>query len=100
MKAALRDLIVAQEKYWNDHGTYTSDGRALGSYPLKGGQPMVQVIFAGSRGWTGMATDRSLKGKSCVVYIGHENELPGGVPKTMAAGTPAQTEAVPACDEP
>jgi hypothetical protein len=100
MKAALHDLIVAQEKYRNDHGTYTTDGSALGIYPSKSGQPLAQVIFAGSRGWTGMATDRSLKGKSCVVYIGIEKELPGGTPKTMAAGTPAQTEAVPVCDEP
>jgi hypothetical protein len=100
MKTALQDLIVAQEKYFSDHGTYMTDGSALGIYPLKSGQPLVQVIFAGSRGWTGMATDRSLKGKSCVVYIGIEKELPGGTPKTMAAGTPAQTEAVPVCDEP
>ena len=47
-----------------------------------------------------MATDRALKGKSCVVFIGVEKELPGGVPKTMADGTAAQAEAVPACDKP
>ncbi len=47
-----------------------------------------------------MATDASLKGKSCVVYVGRESELPGGVPKTMAGGFPAQTEAVPVCDAP
>jgi hypothetical protein len=100
MKDQLRNLITAQEKYFNDHGTYTTDGSALGIYPVKSLQPTVQVIFAGSRGWTGMATDRSLKGKSCVVYIGVEKELPGGVPKTMATGNPAQSEAVPMCDEP
>ena len=100
MIGALRSLIGAQEKYWNEHGTYTTDGNALGVYPSKAGESLVQVIFAGSRGWTGMATDRALKGKSCVVFIGVEKELPGGVPKTMAAGLAAQTEAVLVCDEP
>jgi hypothetical protein len=100
MKGALRNLITAQEKYWNEHGTYTTDGNSLGVYPSKAGEASVQVIFAGSRGWTGMATDRALKGKSCVVFIGVENELPGGAPKTMGAGIAAQTEAVPVCDKP
>jgi len=99
MRATIHDLIVAEEKYWNDHGTYTTDGSALGTYPSKSGDPMAQVIFAGSRGWTGMATDRSLQGKSCVVYIGSEKELPGGVPKTMG-GIVATAQGVSACDEP
>jgi hypothetical protein len=99
MRVALHDLIVAQEKYWNDHGTYTTDGSALGTYPPKRGQPSAQVIFAGSRGWTGMATDRSLQGKNCVVYIGSEKELPGDVPKTMG-GVVATAQGVSVCDEP
>ena len=47
-----------------------------------------------------MATDRALKVKSCVVFVGVEKELPGGVPKTTAEGIAAQTEAVPVCDKP
>ena len=100
MKAGLRDLIAAEEKYFSDHGTYTTDGSALGIYPAKPDHATVQVIFAGSRGWTGMATDHAVKGKSCVVFIGFANELPGGVPKTMEAGLAAQTEAMPVCDAP
>jgi|ERR1035437_948446 hypothetical protein len=100
MRTALRNLITAEERYWNDHGTYATDGSALGIYPTSKGQPSVQVIFAGSRGWTGMATDQSLKGKSCVVYVGNEQELPGGLPKTMAAGIVATGEGVPTCDQP
>jgi hypothetical protein len=100
MRTALRDLITYEEKYWAVHGSYTTDGSALGIYPASKGQPLVQVIFAGSRGWTGMATDQSLKGKSCVVYVGNEQELPGGLPKTMAAGIVATGEGVPTCDQP
>lgn len=100
MKAGLRDLVAAEEKYFSDHGTYTTDGSALGIYPAKPDHATVQVIFAGSRGWTGMATDHAVKGKSCVVYVGIEKELPGGVPKTMEAGLAAQAEAIPLCDAP
>jgi hypothetical protein len=100
MNAGLRDLIGAEEKYFSDHGTYTTDGSALGIYPAKPDHATVQVIFSGSRGWTAMATDHAVKGKSCVVYVGFENELPGGAPKTMAAGIVATGEGVPTCDQP
>jgi hypothetical protein len=96
----MRNLITAEESYFSDHGTYTTDASALGVYPRKAGVSPVQVIFAGGRGWTGMATDPALKGKSCVVFIGSEKELPGGVPKTLGAGLAAQSEAQPVCDEP
>lgn len=46
-----------------------------------------------------MVSDRSLKGKSCVIFVGSENELPGGVPKTMA-GVAAKEEGMPTCDVP
>jgi hypothetical protein len=100
MKAALRNLITTQEKYWYDHGSYTTDGVALGTHPAPKDQPvMVQVIFAGSRGWTGIATYRGLKGKSCVVYVGVETELPK-IPATWADQTPAKGEGQPTCDAP
>jgi hypothetical protein len=100
MAQALRDLITQQEKYWAGHGSYTTDGVALGTYPMPKKQlVMVQVIFAGSRGWTGMATYRGLKGKSCVVYVGVEAELPK-IPATWAEHLPAQVEGQPRCDAP
>ena len=99
MKAALRTLVTYEEKYWSSHGTYTTDGSALGIYPAKNGQASVQVIFAGSRGWTGIATDRAWKGKSCVIYAGDPQELPGGVPKT-SGGVVTKHEGEPICDAP
>ncbi len=98
MSVALRTLITLQEKYWSGHGTYTTDGVALGIYPTASEQPLfVQVIFAGSRGWTGMASYRGLKGKSCVVYVGVEAELPK-IPMTSSDQTPAKGEGQPTCD--
>jgi hypothetical protein len=98
MKAGLRNRITLQEQYWSNHGGYTTDGAALGIYPAPKDQPvMVQVIFAGSRGWTAMATYRGLKGKSRVVYVGVESELPK-IPTTTADQTPAKGEAQATCD--
>jgi hypothetical protein len=98
MSLALRTLITLQEKYWSDHGSYTTDGVALGIYPTAKDQPLfVQVIFAGSRGWTGMASYHGLKGKSCVVYVGVEAELPK-IPMTSSDQTPAKGEGQPTCD--
>jgi hypothetical protein len=100
MRAGLRNLITIQEAYWSNHGSYTTDGAALGIYPTPKEQAVfVQVIFAGSRGWTAMATYRGLKGKSCVVYVGVESELPK-IPVTSAEHLPAAAEAVSVCDTP
>ena len=40
MKAALCNLVVAEEKHWADHGTTTTDASVLGLYPApKGTRP-------------------------------------------------------------
>ena len=101
MKAALRALVMKQEAFWSEHGSYTSDMSALGLYPRPasaGGTPAVQVIFAGSRGWTGMATQNSMKGASCVVFVGRPDELPK-LPATIRSKVVPTVEAGPVCDE-
>ncbi len=114
MTARLRTVLIAQEGHYSDHGTYTTSMTALGRYesslampkPPKPGAPVlpvrrdsvsVQIIFAGGRGWTGIASHWGLRGRSCVVYVGMPEELPK-VPITRAdRRTPAE-EGVPACD--
>jgi hypothetical protein len=114
MTAKLRTVLIAQEGHYSDHGTYTTSMTALGRYesslampkPTKPGAPAlpvrrdsvsVQIIFAGGRGWTGIASHWGLRGRSCVVYVGMPEELPK-VPITRAdRRTPAE-EGVPACD--
>jgi hypothetical protein len=99
MKSALHELVTQQEKYWMDHGTYTTDGKALGAYPYAKGAPIAQVFAAGSRGWSGIATHRALKGKSCVIWVGQSADVAGGKPKTMG-GVAAGGEGEPVCDAP
>ena len=99
MMAALRDLVTAQETYFVAHDSYTTDGRALDIFPTKHGQVQTQVTFASRDGWTGTATEPSLKGKNCVMFVGLLKSLPRGAPKTLG-GKVATEEGVPVCDEP
>ena len=101
MKTALRNLVTAEEKYWADHGTYTTDLASLGLYPApKGTRPpfLAQVIFAGGRGWSGIAVHRRLN-KSCVIFVGNVDELPF-VPRTERDRVLASDEGAPACERP
>lgn len=40
MRAALRDLVVAEETYFSSHNGYTTDGRALNIFPTAHGVPV------------------------------------------------------------
>jgi hypothetical protein len=99
MKAAFRDLIVAEETYFSAHDSYTTDGKVLDIFPTKHGQAQTTVTFASRDGWSGTATEPSLKGKSCVIYVGSVKSLPNGAPKTIG-GVVAAGEGIPVCDEP
>jgi hypothetical protein len=99
MKAALRDLVVAEETYFAAHQGYTMDHGSLDIFPTKHGQAQTSVTFIGPNSWSGTATEPSLKGKNCVMYVGLLKELPKGAPKTLG-GVVAKEEGVPACDEP
>jgi Tfp pilus assembly protein PilE len=100
-KSALRNLITLEEKYFADHGTYTTDLSALGLYPApKGTRPpfMVQVIAAGGRGWSGITDLRRLN-KSCVIYVGSVDELPA-IPRTIRDRLLPTGEGEPTCEKP
>ena len=98
MKAALRELAAAQEAYFADNGSYTTSLVALKLFPKKVRTGAIaQVIFAGGRGWSAMATHPQLRHRSCVIYVGSRSELPT-IPTTMADLMPAVVEGDPACD--
>ena len=109
MTSKLRNVLAAQEGHYSDHGTYTTSMTSLGRYdatlaPVKPSNPnprrdsvSVQIIFAGGRGWTGIASHWGLRGRSCVVYVGIAEELPK-VPITRADRRTPTEESVPACD--
>lgn len=100
MASALRNLLVAEEKYWAEHGTYTTELAALGLYPQPKPRPpfLAQVIAAGGRGWSGIAVNRRLN-KSCVIYVGTVDEL-AVIPRTVKDRILPSSEGAPACEKP
>ena len=102
VRAQLRSLVTAQEGWWSQHGTYTTDAAALGFFPRRAPQAQadsvsVQVVFAGGRGWSAIGTHRGYPGRSCVMYVGVADELPK-VPATRAEKLVATAEGAPTCD--
>jgi len=100
MVSSLMNLAIAQEGHYADHGTYTTDARALGING-KNQRAYAQVIFAGGRSWTAMATFPGLRGKSCVAFAGDAEQVVK-LPATQTdRRTPTATqEAQPICDYP
>jgi hypothetical protein len=106
MTSKLRNLLAAQENHYNDHGTYTTSMTSIGKYDpsfvpanvaKRRDSVSVQIIFAGGRGWTGIASHWGLRGRSCVVFVGIPEELPK-LPITRADRRTPTEEGVPACD--
>ena len=107
MITKLRDVQAAQDLHLGDHGTYTTSMTALGRYDTRFAPSRanghrrdsvsVQVIFAGGRGWTGIASHWGLRGRSCVVSVGMAEELPK-IPITRADRRSPTEEGVPMCD--
>jgi hypothetical protein len=100
LKQQLRNLVTAQEKYWADHGTYTTDVAALGFFRARVAVPdsvWVQVVQAGGRSWWGRAVHRAERGKSCIIYVGLIEDFTAP-PTTDAAKVRAEKEGDPICD--
>jgi hypothetical protein len=96
MKLLLRNLVTAQEKYWYDHGKYAADIAALGAASASPGQAQAEVIAAGSSGWSAVARHPSLKGRTCIVYVGNGQSLAPAADQKLKAAS----EGTPACDAP
>ena len=101
MEYALRRLVLAEEKYWRDHGSYTADMAALGIFVrgrgLSRDSAWAQVVLAGSTGWTGMARHPALPGKSCVIQINPASQLP--VVRTAKQQKEPRSDGLPICDD-
>lgn len=100
MKATLRNLVAAQEGYWLEHGSFTTDVSVLGMH-VRGAErrdsATVWVLFAGGRGWSAVATHSALPKKSCVIFVGDADDLPR-LPRTAGKGKKAEQEGIPMCD--
>ncbi|SRR6266567_3059509 len=103
LKRQLRGLVTAQEGYWANHGTYTTDVSALGLFAphraptTTADSVWLQVIQAGGRSWWGRAVYRGQSGKSCIIYVGTTTDFTAP-PATDGAQVKAQSEGAPVCD--
>ncbi len=104
LKAWLRQLVVRQEQYYSEHGTYTTDVAALGLFTRPGGAPSpkpdsiyVEVIQAGGRSWWGRGMYRGHREKSCVIWVGTPVDFTVP-PATEGQRLQVPKEGEPVCD--
>jgi len=101
----LRQLVVSQERYYSEHGTYTTDVAALGLFTRPGRAALLakpdsiylEVIQAGGRSWWGRARYRGHGAKSCVIWVGTTVDFTTP-PTTEGGRLQAPKEGAPVCD--
>lgn len=76
--SSLRAVAAAQEQYYSEHRSYTTDLAALRRYPGCVIQPGVTITVhaAGARGWAASGFHPEFPGRSCVQWV----SAPDGVP--------------------
>ena len=101
-RTALHSLVVAQETHFAMRGTYTTDLVALREFGKLRSQPGIafNVAYAGGTAWRGSATPTSLRGKSCVVYVGDHDAFPLVATRADQRRPTERQEGQPVCDAP
>jgi len=106
LKHWLRNLVVSQEKYYSEHGTYTTDVSALGLFTpprqpaasAKADSIYLEVIQAGGRSWWGRGSLRGHRGKSCIVWVGTITDF-AAPPTTDGSKVQGRNEGEATCDQ-
>lgn len=71
MKSDLRNLVTAEEAYFADHTTYTSDKTQLGSNFSESAGVTVTVADVSGSGWYATATHNALPAtRTCSIWMG------------------------------
>ncbi len=102
MARRLTSMVGDQEAWYSDHGQYSTNSYSVGRNRTRADTAVdkvqVQMLFAGKKGWTAIASHPDAPGKSCVIYVGYKSSLPM-VPRTRFDATDATLEGKPACDK-
>ena len=89
MKADLRNVVIAEEAYWQRHRAYTADPQSpdlgVARYVPTDGIS-VRIERADSAGWSATAWSRSAPQWTCAIWVGD-----------VAKPDPAGEEGQPAC---
>jgi len=100
VQQAMRVLLMAEEQYYFDHGTYTTDLSALGlmsKLDRKAPQVWLRVYHAGGAGWIGDARGGNGMVGSCVAFVGDISNF-ASVPTTQGQHLKPTEEGVITCD--
>lgn len=84
MQADLHHLVIAQEEYMGDHGTYASSTSQLQPMFVATAGNTLTITQASSTGWSATAASSSSP-ETCAVYLG------------TAPVAPATVEGIPGC---
>jgi hypothetical protein len=96
----MRLLVTAQEGFYANHGTYTTDIAALHLLkPSNAEAPRVwfRVVHAGGRSWIGDVAAPGEPPKNCVAFVGELADFPS-VLVTAAKKLKPTEEGEPVCD--
>lgn len=91
IRTGLRRLVVAEETFFAENGTYTNDLDRL-QYKAGPGNS-VRFLWMSGTGWAASGRHEGITGKDCVIYVGRDR----GAPTTLKYVRKAK-EGVPACD--
>jgi hypothetical protein len=89
----LRRLVVAEEGFYAENGTYTRDLERVGFRPEGGTK--VEFLWLSRDGWAASGTHPDLPGRDCVIYVGQQREAPATRRQALQG-----REGVPVCDRP
>lgn len=91
IRTGLRRLVVAEETFFAENGTYTNDLDRLQYKPGAGNS--VRFLWMSGTGWAASGTHAGIAGKDCVIYVGRDR----GAPTTLKYVRKSK-EGVPVCD--
>lgn len=94
LKAALRSLAAAQERYRAANGRYADAVNPL-AVRLEPGVRL-DVLGASASGWQGRAAHQAMPGRSCVMFVGSLGAAEA--PRTDGDHQMAGEEGIPLCD--
>ena len=100
VQQAMRELMMAEEQYYSDHGTYTTDLSALGlmsKLDRQSPQVWLRVFHAGGGGWIADAQGGNGIAGSCVAFVGDLANF-ASVPTTPGKHLKPTEEGAITCD--
>ena len=96
----MRQLMMAEEQHYSDHGTYTTDLAALGlmsKVDRQAPQVWLRVFHAGGGGWIADVQGSNGISGSCVAFVGTLGDFPS-VPSTQGQHLKPTDQGVIVCD--